>query len=220
MAEYKQVDLQIGTEAQFESKKETLPIGTIVGITDPIHKSELDSSLQTSIDSIANKLNKPSSNPTEDSVVKVSSTGNVSYKPLSEFGDSGLSLLDVYPVGSIYLSVNSTSPATLFGGVWERIQDKFLLGASNTYTAGLPGGEATHTLTTEELPEHYHNIIADGNGKFVGYNEGNEGNYYVRNDYTDSNNIGNQYVTDKVGGNKPHNNMPPYLAVYMWKRIS
>ena len=52
MAEYKQVDLQIGTEAQFESKKAALPIGTIVGITDPIHKSELDSSLQTSIDSI------------------------------------------------------------------------------------------------------------------------------------------------------------------------
>ena len=43
MAEYKQVDLQIGTEAQFESKKETLSVGTIVGITDPIHKSELDS---------------------------------------------------------------------------------------------------------------------------------------------------------------------------------
>lgn len=85
MAEYKQVDLQIGTEAQFENKKETLPVGTIVGITDPIHKSELDSSLQTSIDSIANKLDKPSGNPTEDSVVKVSSTGNVSYKPLSEF---------------------------------------------------------------------------------------------------------------------------------------
>ena len=58
MAEYKQVDLQIGTEAQFESKKETLPIGTFVGITDPIHKSELDSNLQASINSIANKLDK------------------------------------------------------------------------------------------------------------------------------------------------------------------
>ena len=79
MAEYKQVDLQIGTEAQFESKKETLPVGTFVGITDPIHTSELDSSLQTSIDSIANKLDKPSGNPTEDSVVKVSSTGSVEY---------------------------------------------------------------------------------------------------------------------------------------------
>lgn len=85
MAEYKQVDLQIGTEAQFETKKETLPIGTIVGITDPIHKSELDSGLQTSIDSIANKLDKPSGNPTEDSVVTLTSIGTVGTKPLSEF---------------------------------------------------------------------------------------------------------------------------------------
>ena len=46
MAEYKQIDLQIGTESQFESKKETLPVGTFVGITDPIHKSELDSEHQ------------------------------------------------------------------------------------------------------------------------------------------------------------------------------
>ena len=85
MAEYKQVDLQIGTEAQFESKKETLPVGTFVGITDPIHKSELDSDLQTSIDSIPYKLDKPSDNPTENSVVTLTSTGTVGTKPLSEF---------------------------------------------------------------------------------------------------------------------------------------
>lgn len=84
MAEYKQVDLQIGTEAQFECKKETLSIGTIVGITDPIHKSDLDSDLQTSINSIANKLNKPSGNPTEDSVVKVSSAGTVSWEKVGK----------------------------------------------------------------------------------------------------------------------------------------
>lgn len=87
MAEYKQVDLQIGTEAQFETKKETLPVGTIVGITDPIHKSELDSDLQVSIDIIADKLDKPSGNPTEDSLVKVSSTGSTSYFALSTLVD-------------------------------------------------------------------------------------------------------------------------------------
>ena len=84
MAEYKQVDLQIGTEAQFETKKAELPVGTIVGITDPIHEEELDSDLQTAINSISNKLDKPSGNPTEDSLVKVSSTGSTSYKKLSE----------------------------------------------------------------------------------------------------------------------------------------
>ena len=88
MAEYKQVDLQIGTEAQFESKKETLPIGTIVGITDPIDKSDLDSDLLASIDSIADKLDKPSGNPTEDSLIKVSSTGSTSYQKLSELASS------------------------------------------------------------------------------------------------------------------------------------
>lgn len=86
MAEYKQVDLQIGTEAQFESKKETLPVGTIVGITDPIHKSDLDSDLQVSIDSIANKLDKPLGNPTENSLIVVSSAGSISYQPLAGFG--------------------------------------------------------------------------------------------------------------------------------------
>ena len=86
MAEYKQIDLQIGTETQFESKKETLPIGTFVGITDPIHKSELDSNLQASINSIANKLDKPTGEITEDSVPVISSTGTVSAKPLSELG--------------------------------------------------------------------------------------------------------------------------------------
>ena len=200
--------------------KSTIPVGTEIQVTGPIEEIDLTATLQTSIDSIANKLDKPSSNPTEDSVVKVSSTGTVSYKPLSEFGDSGLSLSDIYPIGSIYLSVSSTSPATLFGGTWEQIKDVFLLAAGDTYSAGSTGGEATHTLTVAELAKHSHDIITDGTGKYVGFNDGNMSPDYVRNDYTDTSNIGNQYVTTEVGGNQAHNNMPPYLTVYMWKRVS
>ena len=81
MAEYKQVDLQIGTEAQFESKKETLPVGTFVGITDPIHKSELDSDLQTLING---KLTAPTT-PTANSVVTMLANGTTGTKALSEF---------------------------------------------------------------------------------------------------------------------------------------
>ena len=88
MADYTKIDLQIGTEAQFEEKKSLLPVGTLVGITDPIHKSELDNSLQTTINDVANKLNKPSSTPAADSVVKVSSTGTVAWKPVSDFFDT------------------------------------------------------------------------------------------------------------------------------------
>ena len=68
------------------------------------------------------------------------------------------SALAAYPVGSIYMSVNSTSPATLFGGTWVRLKDKFLLGAGDTYTAGDTGGAATHTLTTSEMPSHSHGL--------------------------------------------------------------
>ena len=56
----------------------------------------------------------------------------------------GLTIDDIYPVGSIYMSVNNTSPSTLFGGTWEQIKDTFLLSAGNTYTAGNTGGSATH----------------------------------------------------------------------------
>ena len=64
---------------------------------------------------------------------------------------------NVYPIGSIYMNVNSTNPGTLFGGTWEQIQGRFLLGMSSSYPAGSQGGEASHTLTTEEMPSHGHN---------------------------------------------------------------
>ena len=73
---------------------------------------------------------------------------------ISQSGDSKKTTIAdlVYPVGSIYMSVNSTSPATLFGGTWTQIQDTFLLAAGSTYAAGATGGEATHTLTENEMP--------------------------------------------------------------------
>lgn len=127
---------------------------------------------------------------------------------------SSLVLEAVYPVGSIYMSVNSTSPATLFGGTWEAIQGKFLLGAyGNTYKAGSTGGEATHTLTTSEMPSHNHavyfpNAGADDHSAPGNYPDGpSDSTYYAAGSYT-----------SREGGGKAHNNMPPYLAVYIWKR--
>lgn len=70
----------------------------------------------------------------------------------------------VYPVGAIYMSVNSVSPATLFGGTWSRISDRFLLAAGSSYSAGSTGGEASHALTTAELPAHTHTVGAHSHG--------------------------------------------------------
>lgn len=122
----------------------------------------------------------------------------------------------IYPVGGIYLSTSSISPATLFGGIWQQIKGRFLLAADNTYGAGTTGGEASHTLSTEEMPSHFHNV-------YNGYTGGGTsfGSYAAKTDYTDSA-IPDGYTasTTSAGGGKPHNNMPPYLAVYMWARTA
>lgn len=117
-----------------------------------------------------------------------------------------------YPVGAIYLSVNDTDPATLFGGTWERIGGRFLLGADDTYPAGSTGGEAEHTLTIDEMPRHNHeidNLNASGNAT-----------PFMAVQAQDKKGDGGNVQTMYTGGSKPHNNMPPYLAVNMWRRVS
>lgn len=128
---------------------------------------------------------------------------------------SSLILEAVYPVGSIYMSVNNVSPATLFGGTWKAIQGKFLLGAnSSTYKAGSTGGEAAHTLTENEMPNHKHSIWFPNDGgeqsAEIGYPDtGSKNTYYAE-----------ASKTSGTGGGAAHNNMPPYLAVYIWKRTA
>lgn len=128
---------------------------------------------------------------------------------------STLILEAVYPVGSIYMSVNSTSPATLFGGTWKAIKGKFLLGADGgAYKAGNTGGEAAHTLTESEMPNHKHSIWFPNDGgeqsAEIGYPDtGSKNTYYAE-----------ASKTSGTGGGAAHNNMPPYLAVYIWKRTA
>lgn len=123
------------------------------------------------------------------------------------------SILDVYPIGSIYMSVNSTSPATLFGGTWEQLKDRFLLGAGDTYTNGATGGEATHTLTVNEIPSHDHKVCTNSG-------QGSSSTISVTSVYGGSDNNPTAYATSTSGSGQAHNNMPPYLVVYMWKRTA
>lgn len=77
-----------------------------------------------------------------------------------------------HPVGSLYFSTVDTPPDQLFGGVWEPIQDTFLWCAGPKHAAGTSGGEETHTLTGEELPQHTHRLAVftggnDDTGKYT-----------------------------------------------------
>lgn len=64
--------------------------------------------------------------------------------------------IEAYPIGSIYMSVNEVDPADIFGGIWEKIENKFLLGASTSYPNGSTGGKAQTTLTISNMPNHKH----------------------------------------------------------------
>lgn len=130
-----------------------------------------------------------------------------------QLGESAwLTAQGAYPVGAIYLSVTEVNPSTLFGGTWERIGGRFLLGADSTYAAGSTGGEASHTLTVDEMPKHNHeidNLNAAGNAT-----------PYMTVQAQDKKGYGGNVQTMFAGGGKAHNNLPPYLAVYMWVRTA
>lgn len=143
--------------------------------------------------------------------------------------------LSAYPVGSIYISVSSTSPASLFGGSWTRIQDRFLLAAGTKYAAGNTDGSETHT---HELSNAYAKIYL-GNLKLYGdnvYGIGSSNNNTVtqwnttratRGTADGSMQLDYNYQDDNIqsgtrlgGSTDKGNNMPPYLTVYMWKRTA
>lgn len=117
-----------------------------------------------------------------------------------------------YPIGAIYLSVTDVNPSALFGGTWERIGGRFLLGADTTYTAGSTGGEATHTLTAEEMPRHNHEVD--------NFNASGNVTPYMTVQEQEKKGYGGNVQTMFAGGGNAHNNMPPYLTVFMWKRTS
>ena len=140
-----------------------------------------------------------------------SGTGTFNQVETKTFGTGAkTALLNLlYPVGSIYMSVNNNSPASFMGGTWTRIQDVFPLAAGTTYAAGSTGGSATHTMTLDELVNHTHTYSPAGNS---GLNGATGGSGWLPQSTSAE--------TGSTGGGQPFSIMPPYLAVYAWKRTA
>lgn len=129
-------------------------------------------------------------------------------------------LLDkLYPVGCIYQSASSTSPASFLGGTWEQIKDRFILAAGDTYAAGSTGGEATHTLTVNEMPRHNHDHVMWYRDQKFGLNGRGGGVGSLRLEFSSAD-CTDGICTDFKGDSQPHNNLPPYLTAYIWRRIA
>lgn len=152
--------------------------------------------------------------PNLATVATSGSYADLSNKPSIPTNTSIIDL--IYPVGSYYWNSNSTSPATLFGvGTWTQITNKFIFAAGGDYASGDTGGEVDHLLTIQEMPSHDHRCIMDQS--FYAYGgpmESNEG---------PASGHGYAYpfyysFTGTKGGSRSHNNMPPYIVAYCWRR--
>ena len=159
---------------------------------------------------------------------------NVVFNPISKKS----SIFDlIYPIGAIYMSVNNVNPNVLFGGRWEQLKDRFLLGSGDVYENGATGGSATVTLTANQsgLKAHGHGMAHTHNhhhnlNKNFSTGGGGSANAYITTanrktstQYTGyDNTASSKSTTDNntpSNASESHENMPPYLAVYMWKRI-
>jgi hypothetical protein len=123
-----------------------------------------------------------------------------------------------HPIGSYYWSSEATNPSGLFGGTWEQIKDRFVLAAGDSYDVGGTGGEAEHTLTISEMPNHYHLTYADPN--FCAVSTGNNNSWKQALVNASNHAVTNGYYDYPAGGDQPHNNMPPYLVAYCWRRTA
>lgn len=140
---------------------------------------------------------------------------NVSITPLD--------IYNFYPVGSIYLSVIDINPSVYFGGSWEHFgAGKCLVGVDSTQsefeTVLKTGGSKTVTLNVNQMPSHSH-----GAGKYDGQWMNNGAMSFGAGTQAviiNNENHGYRIATSNTGGNQAHENMPPYITVYMWKRIS
>lgn len=130
--------------------------------------------------------------------------------------------LQAYPVGSIYMSISSGfNPNTSFGGTWAKIAEGHcLIQAGDRYVLGSTGGESKHQLTVEEMPSHEHKIVRqDGESLSSWATNAGEGGIWAL--PVDGPTGGHQgYKASSAGGSSAHNNMPPYLAVNIWKRTA
>lgn len=149
---------------------------------------------------------------------------------------------DIYPIGSIYMSVNDTNPSLVFGGTWQQIKDRFLLASGDTYDNGQTGGSASHTpsgtvnnhtLTLPETPAHKHStqMRVESQNLVVGSSSqsGVPYDFYIKdgNNYTATGDAYNDSAEVAIGD--PHNHgftgtpgnyMPPYLTVNVWVRTA
>ena len=203
------------------ASKDTLVTGNAAKI---VKGTELDDEFEAIETAVATKANLASpiftgtpSLPTGTVGVTQSQSNNSTKLATTAYVDTAISNVDlasIYPVGSIYMNAtSSTNPATLIGfGTWVafgagRVPVGIDSGDTDFDTAEETGGAKTHTLTVDEIPAHTHSVPNSGS-----QNNSFDSGTTVGNDVTGT--------SGSTGGGSAHNNLQPYIVVYMWKRTA
>jgi len=191
-------------------------------------KNQLNEKLEDEINNINENVNKANK--------EINEVKRDTYNLKIEFQKDLLER--VYPVGSYYWSSNNISPEELFGGKWEQINGRFIFATDDRHPVGSEGGEESHVLTINEMPSHSHNYQRSTFNNTIKVKEDNSANNkcpcshvynimnmnnLMRNNFSMNrfynNNNFNNLLTEFTGSGYAHNNMPPYLAAYCWRRI-
>ena len=161
----------------------------------------------------------PTTDGDSGQVMSTNGSGQVSFTTLTGVTAT---ISNAYPVGSIYMNCsNATNPGTLLGfGTWATFgAGRVLVGIDSSDTdfdgAEETGGSKTHTLTTAELPSHRHQVGSNDSGTGTG---GAAGNMELVRDAGTGN--GPAVNSSFTGSGDAHNNVQPYIVVYMWKRTA
>ena len=120
-----------------------------------------------------------------------------------------------YPIGSICMFKANIDPNELYGGTWVRIKGKFILGADDSiYPLGSEGGEAKHKLTVDEMPSHKHRYL------LTWANTGTMSRWFPDGSTLTTGDFQHEDYMEATGGDQAHNNMPPYVALYIWTKVA
>ena len=125
-----------------------------------------------------------------------------------------------HPVGSLYISANPTSPAELYGGTWERIEGRFIMGASDTYPAGSTGGNLQMVLSPENIPAVGFSIPTNDTQKDDIHVNKWDFMASVSQETADGGKFHSGLYGSTNNGNSPVDILNPYYSMYIWRRVA
>jgi hypothetical protein len=228
----KTLDQDNHTARHTQEEADIVALATKVGVDASTDMSSHDYKLSSITGS--NKAETQANKDTDSTLTSNSDTKFPSQKAIKAYVDAQIvtlqdSIKRNWPVGAIFTATVSTDPSTLLGfGTWAAFgQGRVLVGKNSTgtfQTAGATGGEETHILTQAEMPAHNHPM---DRGRWFGADStlGTSGSIYNQTSTTtaygeQSDGSGSRHVIGNTGGGGSHNNLQPYIVVYMWERTA